>query len=296
MKNIIADGWSEYALLDSGNRQKLERFGSFIIARPEPQALWDTSTDIREWRSCAQAFFKQETDKNKKQHDRGDWIKKHDMPEQWYIHYNYNNMQLRMRLRLTSFSHVGIFPEQAANWNYIYDKLTSSDDKEKTVLNLFAYTGGASLAAKAAGADVVHVDSVRQMINWAKENMESSNLQGIRWVVEDAIKFVRREQKRGKKYNGIILDPPAYGRGPEGEKWLLEDDINEMMKICGFLLKDNDAFFILNLYSMGFSSLIASNLVAMAFGNKADIENGELYLMDAFSKKLPLGVYARFCR
>jgi 23S rRNA (cytosine1962-C5)-methyltransferase len=161
-------------------------------------------------------------------------------------------------------------------------------------LNLFAYTGGASLAAKAAGADVVHVDSVKQVINWSSENQEASNLTGIRWVIEDALKYVRREVKRGKTYHGIILDPPAYGRGPEGEKWILEENINELMKLCSQLLESKNAFFVLNLYSMGFSSLIADNLIKTHFADVKNTELGELYLQDKSGKRLPLGVFLRF--
>jgi 23S rRNA (cytosine1962-C5)-methyltransferase len=162
------------------------------------------------------------------------------------------------------------------------------------VLNLFAYTGGASLAAKAAGAEVVHIDSVKTVVSWAKENMETSGLSGIHWVVEDALKFVRREVKRGNQYDGIILDPPAYGRGPEGEKWILQDSINEMVKLCSQLLNPETGFFILSLYSMGFSALIADSLARTHFGMIPDQETGELYFTDHSGKKLPLGTFLRF--
>jgi 23S rRNA (cytosine1962-C5)-methyltransferase len=164
---------------------------------------------------------------------------------------------------------------------------------ETNVLNLFAYTGGASLAAKAAGADVTHVDSVKQVVTWSRENMEASNLNNIRWIVEDALKFVQREVRRGNKYNGIILDPPAYGRGPDGEKWVLEKSINELLKLCKQLLKDNNSFVVLNLYSMGFSALIAENLVRDIFKYSNNIESGELYVQDNSGRKLPLGIFAR---
>ena len=179
------------------------------------------------------------------------------MPEQWRIDYRYRGMSLRMRLGLTSFKHVGVFPEQGENWNFIYDsvaELKARLGREPRVLNLFAYTGGASLAARSAGAEVTHVDSVRQVVTWARENMEASGLDGIRWVVEDAMKFVRREVRRGRSYDGIILDPPAYGRGPEGEKWVLGQDIGPMLECCTRLLSATDGFLVLNLYSMGFSA------------------------------------------
>jgi len=216
------------------------------------------------------------------------------MPDRWPLSYDYNGLKIQMRLALTAFKHVGIFPEQAENWNYIYDTLSVLNLKQPRVLNLFAYTGGASIAAKAAGADVVHVDSVKQVINWSNENMEQSGLKDIRWVVEDAMKFVRREVKRGNRYTGIILDPPAYGRGPEGEKWVLEENINELLKLCHELLLPEKNFFILNLYSMGFSALIAESLTKHIFGAQSQQEIGELYLQDRSEYKLPLGIFLRF--
>jgi 23S rRNA (cytosine1962-C5)-methyltransferase len=162
------------------------------------------------------------------------------------------------------------------------------------VLNLFAYTGAASLAARQAGADVTHVDAVRQVISWSRENMEASGLDNIRWVVEDAMKFVRREARRGNTYHGIILDPPAYGRGPDGEKWLLEEHLNELLKLCAELLEKEHYFLIINLYSLGFSALIVENLMLSHFGKRPNTEYGELYLPDSFGKRLPLGVFYRF--
>ena len=203
-------------------------------------------------------------------------------------------MRLKMRLGLTAFKHVGLFPEQAANWNYIYDtveELTAAGTKA-AVLNLFAYTGGATLAARAAGAEVTHVDSVKQVVTWSNENMQASGLDGVRWIVEDARKFVRREVKRGKRYNGIILDPPAYGRGAEGEKWILEKDIFALLSDCNTLL-DEKGFVVLNLYSMGLSALLAKGILQQVFGTSR-ITFGELYFTDSFGKTLPLGVFARF--
>jgi 23S rRNA (cytosine1962-C5)-methyltransferase len=287
--------WADYELIDSGNGEKLERFGKYILQRPEPQALWQKSLQESEWAKLAHATFRREKSQNKDQ-DKGTWELKSGMPEQWYIQYNHDGLNIKMRLGLTSFKHVGIFPEQAENWDYIYNAIRNIKQEQLAVLNLFAYTGGASLAAKAAGADVVHVDSVRQVINWTAGNMEASNLAGIRWVVEDAMKFIRREVKRGKLYNGIILDPPAYGRGPEGEKWILEDQIDEMISLCSKLLVKTDAFFILNLYSMGFSALIAENIVRSHFPHEQSYECGELCIPDNNQKLLPLGIFTRFRR
>ena len=164
------------------------------------------------------------------------------------------------------------------------------------VLNLFAYTGGATLAAKSAGADVTHVDSVKPVVSWARENMEASGLDGVRWIVEDALKFVQREVRRGKKYNGIILDPPAYGRGANGEKWVLEENINELITLCGQLLESSNSFLVLNLYSMGLSALLARGIVRQLVGNCSGEQFGELYFTDSYEKSLPLGVYYRLWR
>ena len=285
--------WKTYRLIDSGGFEKLEKFGDYIVARPEPQAVWDKSLPEEEWERQAMAMFKRERSADKAS-EKGEWHTKKGMPDRWWMNYSYDEMQLEFKMSLSSFKHVGVFPEQAANWDFIYDKTRALDVPTPRVLNLFAYTGIASLAAKSAGADVTHVDSVKQVITWSRENMEASKLDNIRWVVEDAFKYVKREAKRGSIYQGIILDPPAYGRGPEGEKWILEDQINELLKMCSQLLDKKQHFFVLNLYSMGFSSLIVDNLVANAFGKVQNPESGELYLGDQHGKKLPLGIFFRF--
>ena len=285
--------FEDYALIDSGNFKKLERFGQFILSRPEPQAIWSPALSEAEWAKKAHATFNRKTGAATTAED-GNWELKPGMPDQWYIRYDFEGMHLNFRLGLTSFKHVGIFPEQAENWNYLFHGLQKMSLDQPLVLNLFAYTGGASLAAKSAGADVVHVDSVKPVVSWARQNMEASQLDNIRWTVEDALKFVRKEAKRGRKYQGIILDPPAYGRGPEGEKWLLEKHLPELMELCGQILDPEHHVLILNLYSMGFSALIAENLVKQYFPFAKDIENGELYIPDQAGRKLPLGVFARF--
>ncbi|HEY8400191.1 MAG TPA: class I SAM-dependent methyltransferase [Cytophagaceae bacterium] len=292
---LTPTNWPDYELIDSGNYKKLERFGSFILDRPEPQAVWDPSLPESEWNKMSNAVFKKEKGSNSSlTQDRGEWIQKKGMSQQWFLDYKRKDFQLKFRLGMSSFKHVGIFPEQAGNWDYIYEKVSKMKLQSPRVLNLFAYTGGASLAAKAAGADVSHVDSVKQVISWARENMEASNLADIRWVVEDAMKFVQREVKRGSKYQGIILDPPAYGRGPKGEKWIIEDQLNELIKLCKQLLDEKNNFFILNLYSIGFSALIVETLINTTFGKKSNLEIGELYLADSFAKKLPLSIFGRF--
>ena len=289
---LIADSWEEYELIDSGNGEKLERFGDYVVYRPEPQALWDKSMTEEQWEDMADAMFKNAKSSN----DKGDWSVKSGMPDKWNIKYNYKGMRLNMKLSLTYFKHVGIFPEQAANWNYIYDnvKALKKQKPEVNVLNLFAYTGGATFAANSAGAKVTHVDSVKQIVGWAKENMLNSKMTDIRWVIEDVRKFVKREIKRGNKYQGIILDPPAFGRGADGELWKLEDDILEFLKDCEKLL-DKNAFIVFNLYSMGLSSIVARTMLKQIFGED-DIAFGELYFQDSYDKRLPLGTFARFCR
>jgi len=284
--------WSSYELIDTGGFEKLERFGSFVLSRPEPQAIWDKSLPESEWESRANAIFK----RDKGSQEKGEWLVRPRMEERWYIPYQQANLDLTFKLSLSSFKHVGIFPEQAANWPYIYQNVTKLRETVQTpnVLNLFAYTGAASLAARQAGATVTHVDAVRQVITWSRENMEKSGLDNIRWVVEDAMKFVRREARRGNTYHGIILDPPAYGRGPEGEKWLLEEQLNELLKTCAELLDRKNFFLIINLYSLGFSALILDNLMRSCFGERPRTELGELFLNDSFGKRLPLGVFYRF--
>lgn len=288
---LTPEFWDTYQLIDSGNYEKLERFGNYVLARPEPQAVWDKSLSETDWAALANATFRKE----KGSQEKGVWVTKPNTPERWLTDYRSPNMRLTFKIALSSFKHVGIFPEQAANWEYIHaqTKALKTPNTPK-ILNLFAYTGGASLAAKDAGADVTHVDSVKQVVSWSRENMEASKLDNIRWVVEDAMKFVRREVKRGATYQGIILDPPAYGRGPEGEKWVLEEHINELLKCCAQLLDRKNHFFILNLYSLGFSTLIVENLINCSFSNIKNTEGGELYLSDKYNKKLPLGTYYRF--
>ena len=292
MSQLLTPTFPDYELIDSGDFEKLERFGAYTTRRPEPQAIWHKTLGEEEWRRIADASFLKTS--SSKSDERGEWHRKPQMPDRWMMRYNYKDMHLKMRLALTSFKHVGIFPEQAANWNFIYD--TCKEIGNAKVLNLFAYTGGATLAAKAAGADVTHVDSVKQVVTWSRENMEASGLSGIRWIVEDALKFVQREVRRGNRYNGIILDPPAYGRGANGEKWVLEENITQMLECCAELLEKNNAFLVLNLYSMGLSSTLARTAVRQCFGIPKEEECGELYFEDKAGKQLPLGTYYRFKR
>jgi 23S rRNA (cytosine1962-C5)-methyltransferase len=226
------------------------------------------------------------------------------MPDQWQVSYKKGGLDIKMRLGLTAFKHVGLFPEQAPNWDYIYKNTSEIAEINKgrgmqppKVLNLFAYTGGASLAAKCAGADVTHLDSVRQVVTWARHNMEISRLDNIRWVVEDALRFVKREAKRGNKYQGIIMDPPAYGHGPDGEKWKLDELLFEMMESVKQILATQDSFLVLNLYSNGYSALLSDTVLKSALRIKNEkTEYGELFLQDKTGRALPLSVFTRLRR
>ena len=311
--------WKDYELIDSGDFSKLERFGKYLAIRPEPKALWSKSMPDSEWRRMAQTEFKPGAGFGKAgKEDSGTWVMLGKMPEQWVIGYDGSQQgpKFNLRLGLTSFKHVGVFPEQAPNWEFIYSNTSrlvkaaaASKAPVPKVLNLFAYTGAASLAARVAGADVTHLDSVRQVVTWAKGNMELSRATDIRWVVEDALKFVKREARRGNKYQGLILDPPAYGHGPNGEKWKLDECLFEMLRECSAILAPKDSFMVLNLYSNGYSAVLADTVVRSAFAGLlggsqrgpagqsgfADprLTYGELVLRDRFGKALPLSVFSR---
>ena len=287
MEFLCPQKWLDYELIDSGDFEKLERFGKYVTIRPEPQAVWDKTMTSGDWEKKAHVKFITQSSNS------GIWKKLKEMPDQWNISYELGLQKIILRLGLTSFKHVGVFPEQAVNWDFIYDSVKKIKSAEPKVLNLFAYTGASSLAASAAGAIVTHVDSVKQVVNWAKENAAGSKLENIRWIVDDAVKFVQREIRRGNKYHGIILDPPAFGHGPEGENWKLERDINSMLKSVKEILNPDEHFLLLNTYSLGFSSLIVENLARSIFKTEHSLSTGELFLPDNYNKKLPLGVFAK---
>jgi 23S rRNA (cytosine1962-C5)-methyltransferase len=289
MQLLTPTNWKDYELLDCGDFEKLERFGKFITIRPEPQAVWKKIYSVADWEKQAHVRFVPKSSSS------GDWKMLKKMPEQWTIEYPLGKGQqdiLTFRLGLTSFKHVGIFPEQACNWDVIYNFLKPLEKPK--FLNLFAYTGGASLAARASGAEVTHVDSIKQVVNWANENMQKSKLDNIRWMIDDALKFARKEQRRGNLYQGIILDPPAFGHGPNGEKWKLEDNILEMMDAVLQIVDPAQHLLILNAYSLGFSALVPENLLRpFATKHKSQLDIGELYLEASSGVKLPLGVWGR---
>lgn len=243
----------------------------------------------------AQAKFVREQKDNFRFSDdvKGGWSKDPKMPESWQVSYNYNALNLTLRLALTSFGHVGIFPEQGSNWNFIYDTIKGWNLQQSRVLNLFAYTGAASVVARSAGAEVVHCDASRPGLNWANQNMQINNLENIRWVYEDAFKFVKREVKRGNKYNGIIMDPPPYGRGPEGEKWTLQEQLDELIHMSSELLEKKNNFFILSMYAVGLSAVVGVN-VAKTYFDLSNVEFGEFYLKSKHDKDLPMGTFLRF--
>jgi 23S rRNA (cytosine1962-C5)-methyltransferase len=285
--------WNDYQLIDSGDFEKMERFGEFILIRPEPQAIWRPQQSADDWRRQAHAHFNREQkDKFRFSDDvKGGWKKLKPMPETWQVTYRTDKFEVKLRLALTGFGHVGIFPEQGENWNFIHSSVTKWPQPSR-VLNLFAYTGAASVIAAMAGAEVTHCDASRPGLNWANQNMQINNLNGIRWVHEDALKFVRREAKRGNKYNGIIMDPPPYGRGPDGEKWTLQEKLDELIGYSKELLASDNNFFILSMYAAGLSPLVGLNVVRTHF--KVDPEYGEFFLKSSGGSHLPMGTFVRF--
>ena len=295
LKLLHPSSWKDYELIDSGLFEKLERFGKYILIRPEPQAIWRKSLAEEEWKQRAHAkFVREQTDKFRFTDDvKGGWSKNPTMPESWNVNYNHDSLNLTLRLALTGFGHVGVFPEQGNNWNFIYDTITGWKIQKPRVLNLFAYTGAASVVARAAQAEVIHCDASRPGLNWANQNMELNNLKDIRWVYEDAFKFVRREVKRGNKYNGIIMDPPPYGRGPEGEKWTLQEQLDELIYMSSSLLERKNSFFILSMYAVGLSAVVGLNVARTHFEMK-DPEYGEFFLKSKHGKDLPMGTFLRF--
>lgn len=285
MKIISTSGWSDYYLLDSGNGQKLECFGKYTLVRPDPQAIWQPNLPQKEW-DKADAVFKRITQ------DRGTWIKKNALPDKWEMTWN----NIRFWSKLTPFKHTGIFPEQVSQWELMQSAIQNANNQKQSslnILNLFAYTGLATLACAAAGTKVTHVDASKPSITWAKENQHLSNLQDkpIRWIVDDAFKFVQRELKRGNKYDGVIMDPPIYGHGPTGEIWKFNDHFPLLLKTCTQLLSDTPLFIVINAYAISASSLMLEN-VLKDFIKTGVIESGELAIEEKNGKRqLSTGIF-----
>ena len=258
----ISDKWTDYELIDTANGERLERWGDVTLIRPDPQIIWKNVGDAPEWNSAHARYIR--SDKG-----GGAWAFRRKLPESWKI--NYGN--LRFMVKPTGFKHTGLFPEQAVNWDYC-GELIRSANRPINVLNLFAYTGGATLACAAAGASVCHCDAVKGMVDWARTNAKLSDLDDkpIRWIVDDANKFIKREIRRGTRYDGVILDPPSYGRGTNGEMWKLEDCIFDLMMNITELLSDKPLFVLLNSYTTGLSASVMSYLLQMTVGRRFKIE------------------------
>lgn len=253
----IADGWKDYEVIDCSEGEKLERWGKYILVRPDPQVIWSTPKKAAAWK-------KKNGHYHRSSKGGGEW-EFFDLPQQWTIGYK----DLTFNLKPFSFKHTGLFPEQAANWDWFKDKILRAGRPIK-VLNLFAYTGGATLAAAKAGASVTHVDASKGMVGWAKENARSSGLEEapIRWIVDDCVKFVEREIRRGNHYDAIIMDPPSYGRGPGGEIWKIEDAIHPLVKLCSQILSDDPLFFLINSYTTGLAPSVLSYLLGIEVKTK----------------------------
>ena len=246
----IADGWKDYEVIDCSGGEKLERWGDYFLVRPDPQVIWDTPKKAPQWQ-------KKNGHYHRSSRGGGEWEFFH-LPEQWSINYK----GLTFQLKPFSFKHTGLFPEQAANWDWFGEKIRNAGRPIK-VLNLFAYTGGATLAAAKAGASVTHVDASNGMVNWAKENARSSGLEDapIRWIVDDCVKFVEREIRRGNHYDAVIMDPPSYGRGPKGEIWKIEDAVYPLVKLCAGLLSEKPLFFLINSYTTGLAPAVLTYML-----------------------------------
>ena len=283
----VADNWKDYEVLDTSSGEKLERWGDYTLIRPDPQVLWDTGRDSYKWKKPNAHYHRSKA-------GGGEW-QFFDLPEQWTINYR----ELTFNLKPFSFKHTGLFPEQAVNWDW-FSSLIRDAGRPVKVLNLFAYTGGATLAAAAAGAAVTHVDASKGMVNWAKENAVSSGLREapVRYLVDDCQKFVEREIRRGNHYDGIIMDPPSYGRGPKGEIWKIEDSIHGFIKEAAQLLSDDPLFFLVNSYTTGLQPAVLTYLLSTElkkFGGH--VESSEIGLpVTKSGLVLPCGASGRWCK
>lgn len=283
----IAENWKDYEILDMSNGIKIEKWNNVILSRPDPQIVWKKDIDDKLINSVHAIYHRSKS-------GGGSWEYKKKVNDRWTVKYK----DLTFNIKLMGFKHTGLFPEQAVNWDYMIDKIKNSNRHIK-VLNLFAYTGGATVACAYAGADVVHVDSSKGMVAWAKENIVSSNLQDkyVRFIVDDVIKFVKREIRRGNKYDAIIMDPPSFGRGANGEVWNIEESLYELVELCTEVLSDNPLFFLINSYTTGMSPKVLENVLMLTVNEKYDgkISSGEVGLpMKNSNLVLPCGIYGRW--
>ena len=283
----IANKWEDYKIIDMANGQKLEKWGNIILSRPDPQIIWNNKSYPEEWKKADAIYSRSNT-------GGGSWEYKKKLPTVWQVEYK----ELTFNIKPMGFKHTGLFPEQAVNWDWMRDKIKNSN-REIKVLNLFAYTGGATVACLAAGASVCHVDSSKGMVTWAKENVLSSGLseRPVRYIVDDVKKFVNREIRRENKYDAIIMDPPSYGRGANGEVWQFEDSIYDLVELCTKVLSDKPLFFLINSYTTGISSTVLANILNLTIAKryKGKVESGEIGLpMEKSSLVLPAGIFGRW--
>lgn len=288
---LIADKWKDYELLDTGNGEKLEKWGEYILRRPDPQVIWPASSDKELWNKADAVYHRSSS-------GGGYWEYKNNVPKSWNINYG----KLKFIIEPTGFKHTGLFPEQAVNWEWMSGKISGAAAKGRKqikVLNLFAYTGGATVACTAAGAEVCHVDASKGMVAWAKNNLSMSGLSQnpARFLVDDCLKFVKREQRRGNKYDAVIMDPPSYGRGPGGEIWKIEDAIFEFLEETAKILTDRPLFVLVNSYTTGFSPTVIENMLKLTVKKnfKGNVSSGEVGLLSKASGLiLPCGIFGRW--
>ena len=282
----LSDKWQDYCLIDTSDGERLERWGDVTLIRPDPQIIWKCSGEAPEWRTAHAKY-------NRSSSGGGSWDYRRKLPESWQIKYG----ELTFMVKPTGFKHTGLFPEQAVNWDYCMNAIRGAD-RPINVLNLFAYTGGATLAAAAAGASVTHVDASKGMVNWAKENAAVSGLSDkpIRWLVDDCVKFVEREIRRGNHYDAIIMDPPSYGRGPKGEIWKIEESIHPFIKLCTQLLSDDPLFFLVNSYTTGLAPAVLTYMISLELKQyKGHVEAQEIGLpVKSTGLVLPCGASGRW--
>ena len=282
---ITSNKWKDYECIDASLGMKYERWGDIFLLRPDPQVIWDNGNLEEKYKGKIDAIY------HRSNKGGGSWENIKNVPASWTIKYD----NLIFHIKQMGFKHTGLFPEQAVNWDYMINKIKNAG-REIRVLNLFAYTGGATVACLSAGAHVTHVDSSRGMVDWCKENVNSSGYQGdhVRYIVDDVVKFVQREIRRGNKYDAIIMDPPSYGRGANGEVWDIERDLNYLVSICNEILSDDPLFFLINSYTTGLSSTVLANLLKVQIKHDGDITCGEVGLPITTGFILPCGIYGRW--